>query len=167
MASTPWQHLLASAERFRTARRFPIAAYSEFMPPPRLARKPYGTEVPGPFSADDPTGWQVSEYEEAFELRPGLEHLAAELLQAMGHLGHGRPAHGISRGRLEGNPFWPPELAERAGTLGHERFVLLSPLALSRTQDDKGRVRWTLFGGSEQGPARAFWQGFWTGPGAN
>ena len=55
MASTPWQHLLASAERFRTARRFPIAAYSEFMPPPRLARKPYGTEVPGPFSADDPT----------------------------------------------------------------------------------------------------------------
>ena len=30
---------------------------------------------------------------------------------------------------------------------------MLVPLALSRTQDDKGRVRWTLFGGSEQGPA--------------
>ena len=29
----------------------------------------------------------------------------------------------------------------------------LLPLALSRTQDDKGRIRWTLFGGSEQGPA--------------
>ena len=129
------------------------------------AEKPYGTEEPGPFSADDPLGWQVSEYEEAFELRPGLEHLAAELLLAMAHLGHGRPAHGISRGRLEGNPFWPPELAERAGTLGHERYVVLAPLALSRTQDDKGRVRWTLFGGSEQGPARAFWQGFWTAPG--
>jgi hypothetical protein len=33
------------------------------------------------------------------------------------------------------------------------------PLALSRTQDDKGRIRWTLFGSSEQGPERAFWKG--------
>ena len=50
------------------------------------------------------------------------------------------------------------------GTLEHERYVVLAPLALGRTQDDKGRVRWTLFGGSEQGPARAFWRGFWTAP---
>jgi hypothetical protein len=164
MASRPWKRLLASAEQFRSPGRFPIAAYSEFMPPPRFVQKPYGTEEPGPFSPDDPIGWQVSEYEEAFELRPGLEHLAAELLRSMEHLGHGRPAHGIAPARLEGNPFWPPELAERAGALGHERYVILSPLALSRTQDDKGRVRWTLFGGSEQGPARAFWEGFWTAP---
>ena len=39
------------------------------------------------------------------------------------------------------------------------------PLALSRTQDDKGRVRWTFFGGSEQGPAKAFWRSFYTAPG--
>ena len=26
-------------------------------------------------------------------------------------------------------------------------------------------MRWTLFGGSEQGPARAFWKGFFTKPG--
>ncbi|TMQ31871.1 MAG: Zn-dependent exopeptidase M28, partial [Planctomycetota bacterium] len=39
------------------------------------------------------------------------------------------------------------------------------PLALSRTQDDKGRVQWTLFGGSEQGPARGFWKSFYTSPG--
>ena len=76
-----------------------------------------------------------------------------------------RPAHGISRARLADNPYWPPELADRAGTLAHERYVVLAPLALSQTQDDKGRVRWTLFGGSEQGPARAFWKGFWTAPG--
>src|SRR5262249_16973633 len=31
-------------------------------------------------------------------------------------------------------------------------------------QDDKGRLRWTLFGGSEQGPGRAFWRGFFTAP---
>ena len=39
------------------------------------------------------------------------------------------------------------------------------PLALSRTQDDKGRVRWTFFGGSEQGPDRAFWKSFYSAPG--
>ena len=43
--------------------------------------------------------------------------------------------------------------------------MVIAPLALSRTQDDKGRVRWTLFGGSEQGPSRAFWKGFFTAPG--
>jgi hypothetical protein len=43
--------------------------------------------------------------------------------------------------------------------------VLLLPLSLSRTQDDKGRVRWTLFGNSEQGPGRPFWRSFFTAPG--
>ena len=99
------------------------------------------------------------------ELRPGLEHLAGLLIRALEHLGNGRPAHGIARAKLEGNPYWPGELAERAGRLPHERYVVIAPLALSRTQDDKGRVRWTLFGGSEQGPARAFWRGFFTAPG--
>ena len=31
-------------------------------------------------------------------------------------------------------------------------------------KDDKGRLRWTLFGSSEQGPARPFWRGFFTAP---
>src|SRR5207245_8707683 len=98
------------------------------------------------------------------QLRPGLHKLAVQLLERIGHLCQGRPAHGIARHKLIGNPCWPPELAERAGALAHERYVTLVPLALSRTQDDKGRVRWTLFGGSEQGPARAFWKSFLTGP---
>ena len=42
--------------------------------------------------------------------------------------------------------------------------MLLLPLSLSKTQDDKGRVRWSLFGGSEQGPARPFWKSFYTAP---
>ena len=94
-----------------------------------------------------------------------MEHLAGQLVLALEHLGNGRPAHGIARAKLEGNPYWPEELAEHAGRLTHERYVVIAPLALSRTQDDKGRVRWTLFGGSEQGPARAFWKGFFTAPG--
>src|SRR6185437_139967 len=73
-------------------------------------------------------------------------------------------SHGIARAKLADNPCWPPRLADRAGRLGHERYVVLMSLALSRTQDDKGRVRWTLFGGSEQGPGRAFWEGFRSTP---
>jgi hypothetical protein len=38
-------------------------------------------------------------------------------------------------------------------------------LALSRTQDDKGRVRWTFFGSSELGPEQAFWTGCYSAPG--
>jgi len=140
-------------------------AYSEFMPPPRLGKKPYNGSGPTLFRPDDPLGWPITEYEEAFELQPGLSHLAAHLVRALEHLGCGRPAHHIGRVKLEGNPFWPPELARAAGTLAHERYVVLAPLALSRTQDDKGRVRWTLFGGSEQGPERGFWKGLAGGPG--
>ena len=165
MARQGWKRLLAGLSEFRTPGRFPIPAYSEFMPPPRMGQKPYGAEDPVLFQNGDPLGWHVTEYEEAMELRPGLEHLATQLIEAIEHLGNGRPAHGIARAKLEGNPYWPKELAERAGRLPHERYVAIAPLALSRTQDDKGRVRWTLFGGSEQGPSRAFWKGFFTAPG--
>src|SRR5207247_5692315 len=94
----------------------------------------------------------------------GLELLGRQILRALIHLGHGDTAHGISRGKLTDNPFWPENLAAAAGHLKHERYIVLLPLALSRTQDDKGRVRWTLFGGSEQGPAHAFWRAFFTAP---
>jgi len=165
MALQGWQRLLRGAPWFRGAGKYPLIAYSEFMPPPRFGRKPYnGSNTVGPLP-DDPWGWPITEYEQALELEPGLRHLAAHLVRMMEHLGHGRPAHGIARAKLENNPCWPPELAERAGTLTHERYVVLSPLALSRTQDDKGRIRWTLFGGSEQGPQRGFWKGFYTAPG--
>jgi hypothetical protein len=165
MARQGWKRLLAGMSQFRSPGRFPLEAYSEFMPPPRLGRKPYGDQDPILFDEDDPLGWHVSEYEEVMELRPGLEHLAGQLVHAMEHLGCGRPAHGIARAKLEGNPYWPSDLAEHAGRLPHEHYVVIAPLALSRTQDDKGRVRWTLFGGSEHGPARAFWKGFFTEPG--
>jgi Peptidase family M28 len=165
MGASGWKQLLEDAPQFRGEGKFPIAAYSEFMPPPRLALKPYGSTDGTVFAEDDPWGWRITEYEEARELRPGLTQVARQLLSAVAHLGRGEAAHGIAKNKLADNPYWPPELAERAGSLTHERYVLLSALALSRTQDDKGRVRWTLFGGSEHGPARPFWQGFFTAPG--
>ena len=46
MAQQGWKRLLAGVSQFRAPGRFPIAAYSEFMPPPRMGRKPYGAEDP-------------------------------------------------------------------------------------------------------------------------
>ena len=153
-----WRALTDSASWYRRAGRYPIPAYSEFMPPPRLGRKPCGEIDETLFARDDPFGWRVSAHEEEHELRPGLQHIAGELLHVVERLGRGDPAHGIAHNELRNNPFWPDEL-QQPGAPPHERFVLILPLALSRTQDDKGRIRWTLFGGSEEGPARPFWRG--------
>jgi hypothetical protein len=143
--------------------RFPIPAYSEFMPPPRFGCRPYrGILDRLFFSEEDPAGWPVTELEEALEIRPGMENIAHQVLTALRHLAKGEPAEGVARNKLTHNSYWPPELAERAGRLSHERYVIILPLALSRTQDDKGRVRWTFFGGSEQGPSRPFWKGFYS-----
>jgi hypothetical protein len=165
MPPSGWKRLLDGAPWFRGAGTYPIAAYSEFMPPPRLGLKPYGDRDPVLFTEDDPCGWHVTEFEEVFQLRPGLEKLGRQVVDRMTHLCHNRPAHGIARNKLRDNPCWPPHLAERACALPHERYVVLLPVALSRTQDDKGRIRWSLFGGSEQGPARPFWKCFFAAPG--
>ncbi|MFO0843901.1 MAG: M28 family peptidase [Gemmataceae bacterium] len=160
-----WKRLLADEDWCHGKGAFPLPAYSECMPPPWVGRKPYPhlNEVPSP--QDGEYGWTVTEYEQEQELRPGLEYLAAGLLHEMVKLGLGKPSHCLTKERLRDNPAWPAELASRAGRLPHERYVLLATLALSRTQDDKGRVPWTLFGASEQGPGKGFWRGFFTAPG--
>ncbi len=162
-----WKHLLAGYPWFQGAGRFPLPAYSEFMPPPRLGGSPYGAIESLIFAEDDPYGWRISEIEQAYELNPGFENIARQILGQLLELGRGLPAHHIAghqRRNLADNPYWPPEIALRAGHLEHERYVTFLPLALSRTQDDMGRVRWTLFGGSEQGPERAFWKSFYSAP---
>lgn len=165
-----WRELVQGHPWFAGEGSYPIPAYSEFMPAPRVGRTAYGDVDPLLFSKDDPYGWRVSEIEEQFELQPGLESIAKQVLEQLSKLGTGKPAYqigGHKRRNLEGNPYWPPELdqAAQAGRLEHERYVILLPLALSKTQDDLGRVRWTFFGSSEQGPERAFWKGFYTAPG--
>ena len=167
MAEQGWKRLTTGAAWFRGPGEYPIAAYSEFMPPPRLGRKPYD-RPDDPASAEvfdpaDPWGWKISAYEEALELQPGLLHVGEELLGVLRHLGRGEAAHGIARYKLRDNPYWP-EALDRRGAPPGERYVVLLSLALSRTQDDKGRVRWTLFGASHLGPGRAFWRGFFAAP---
>ncbi|MDE3088516.1 MAG: M28 family peptidase [Chloroflexota bacterium] len=163
-----WKALVKGYPWFAGDGKYPIPAYSEFMPPPRLGRRPYGATDTWLFSDDAPFDWCVPEIEEEYELRPGLENIAQHVVQQLLELGENKPANHIAghrRRNLENNPYWSPAIAARAGTLEHERYVVLLPLALSKTQDDMGRVRWTFFGGSEQGPERAFWKSFYAAPG--
>jgi hypothetical protein len=165
MARTGWSRLIPRDDWCRGSDGFRIDAYSEFVPPPRVGWKPYG---PVPvnryvFSTDDPFGWQIHEFDEALELQPGFHQIARQLMARLKRLQDGNPDTGLPRHVSRNNPFWPPELA--GANLQNDPCVLLLPLALSRTQDDKGRVRWTLFGNSEQGPGKAFWKSFFTAPG--
>jgi hypothetical protein len=166
MARTGWPNLIPSKGALQSSGAVRIDAYSEYMPPPRVGWKPYG---PVPlnshlFSPDDPFGWKVHEFDQALELQPGLHQIARQLMTRLKRLLEGNPEAGLPRHVSENNPFWPPELAA-GSNVPHDRCVLLLPLALSRTQDDKGRVRWTLFGNSEQGPGKVFWKSFFTAPG--
>ena len=162
-----WPILLQKYPWFRCNGCYPISAYSEFMPPPFLGRKPYGKPDFRLFSEDDPFGWKITEMEEENELKPGIEHIGQQIMHNIVKLGKGITQHFISGHggeNLRNNPYWPSELAARAGSLSHERYVVLLPLMLSRTQDDKGRVIWTFFGNSIHDPETSFWKSFYTSP---
>jgi hypothetical protein len=130
------------------------------MPPPFLRPKPYELVWPGPAGTDG-DAFEISEYEQANELEPGLARVASHLLGELENLITGRPSE-LSRTLLTDNAAWPAELAEaaRVGRLARSQLVLILPLALSRTQDDKGNVPWTLFGASDEAVGRPFWRSF-------
>ena len=163
-----WQKLVEGYPWFVGEGCYPLPAYSEFMPSPRVGVSPYGGDIDKTlFAEDDPYGWRVPEVEEEYELRPGLAQIATQVLGYLTRFGRGAKDYrvvGRERRMLEGNPYWSPELDARLGSFERERYVTLMPLALGKSQDYLGRVRWTLFGNSEQGPERAFWQSFYTAP---
>jgi hypothetical protein len=159
-----WEQIEAEARvAFHGDGRFPLRAYSEFMPPPYVGIKPYAPNRAATATCLNVSGGNaldIDEYEQAHDLEPGLAQIAEHLLSKLVKLVSGRP-HSLSQALLEGNPAWPAELATAAsaGRLGHDPLVLICPLALSRTQDDKGNERWTLFGASHDRPAASFWHG--------
>src|SRR5258708_2059728 len=62
MATKGWKALLEGAPWFRGKGKYPIDAYSEYIPPPRPYCKPYvKAEMP---AGVDEYGWPVSAYEE-------------------------------------------------------------------------------------------------------
>jgi Peptidase family M28 len=155
-----WSQLETEAKgAFRGKGRLPLRAYSEFMPPPQVGIKPYGAWR-DPQVAMGEDEFAISEYEQVQELAPGLSRIAEHVIFELEKLTRGEP-HALSRTLLEGNPAWPAELAEAAkdGRL-RDAVCIIMPLALSRTQDDKGNARWTMLGASNAGPASPFWESF-------
>ncbi len=162
--SDAWEQIEAEArDAFHTTRRFPLRAYSEFMPPPYVGIKPYApdcADAPTSFAVTGADALDIDEYEQAHDLEPGLERIADHLLSEFGRLVRGQ-TRAVSRTLLEGNPAWPGELADaaNAGKLSHDPLVVVCPIALSRTQDDKGNNPWTLFGASHEPAGAPFWNG--------
>jgi hypothetical protein len=165
MSAQGWDKLLTDVPRYGRKAPFRIMAYSEMMPSPWIGWRPYGADHPAPRNPEDPFTWLVNEREQIMELGPGLQLIVRQVLPALQRLDREQPAQGINRAKLEGNPYWPKELSELPGAIPHERYVTFLPLALSKAQDDKGRVRWMFYGSSEQGPDRAFWKSFYSAPG--
>ena len=162
---TSWEAIEAEArDAFVGEGRFPLPAYSEYMPSPYVVVKPY---APGraagacTLGASGDDAMDVTEEEQAHEIAPGLGKIAGHLLTELERLVQGQP-HGFSRTLLGDNAAWPRALAESAPArrAAGEPIVIALALCLSRTQDDKGNVRWTLFGVSHDGPAAAFWRSF-------
>src|SRR5262249_7211206 len=96
---------------FRGKGRFPLRAYSEFMPAPFVGWKPCargtGREVARLGACE------IDEYEWAQEVAPGLDRIAGHVLHELGKLMRGEP-HTLSRSLLAKNPAWPDELAAAA-----------------------------------------------------
>jgi hypothetical protein len=138
----------------------PVPAYSEFLPAPLVARKPTGAWTDEVRIEGDEHGWRIPAREAMRELTPGLAAVAAALAPRLIALAAGVDrVPGLSRDLLDGNPYLP------SAPLPGPPALAVVGLALTRTQDDKGRVRWTLLGGSERGPAAAWWAGLFTAPG--
>jgi len=99
-----WSRIEAEARHaFSGEGRFPLPAYSELMPPPWVGIKPYqphrrSAAATAMATAED--ALDVTEYEQAQELAPGLAQVAARVLAELRKLESGA-AHGMSRTLLE------------------------------------------------------------------
>jgi hypothetical protein len=158
-----WDEIEAEArDAFASEGRFPLPAYSEFMPAPWVGIKPYAPSLAARActALHDGNTLDITEYEQG-EIELGLYYIAQRVTRELDQLIAGRP-HELSAALLEGNPAWPGELVASAALRREagQPLVLALALALSRTQDDKGNVRWTLFGLSHDGPGAAFWRSF-------
>ena len=164
MNATGWKRLLEESAWCRGVDRFPLRPYSEYVPPPWVVAKPYGLAESYVYSPRDNWGWHVHEFAQVHELRRGLPDLARHVFHQVVKLGQGLPTTQIPRRTLQDNPYWPAELAARRRPADARALRLLLALALSRRRTTRAACRWTLFGASEQGPAKAFWEGFFAGP---
>jgi hypothetical protein len=165
MSEQAWARLEKEASTvYRGEGRFPLRAYSEFMPPPYVGIKPYEVhrdEHASTAHSARGDALDITEAEQAQELEAGIQRIGAHVVHELGKLLAGS-SHALSKTLLTNNLAWPAELeaACERGALKHDPIVVFTSVALSRTQDDLGNVRWTLFGSSHDGAAAPFWGSF-------
>ena len=165
MSDGAWNRIeREAASCHRGEGRFPLRAYSEFMPPPYVGIKPYASRRDDHATtahSERVDALDISETEQAQELEAGIVRIGSHIVHELARLLSGSP-HALSKTLLTGNPAWPAELQAACdrGALKHDPLVLLASIALSRTQDDLGNVRWTLFGASHEGASAPFWGSF-------
>ncbi|MCX6258298.1 MAG: M28 family peptidase [Bacteroidia bacterium] len=158
-----WKELRNKITHDAKGIKFRLPAYSEFMPSPVIDCNDHVFTDHDIFSDDNLNGWNITEMEEELELKPGIENIGTQVMQHLIKLGKGLPEYhigGHGNQNLTNNPYWPDDLAKNAGKLKNEQYIVFLPMMLSRTQDDKGRVRWTFFGNSIDDPEQVFWKCF-------
>jgi hypothetical protein len=122
----------------RPPARYPIRAYSEFLPAPKGGARPYefrldsrstvekSVERRRHYRRDRPSEFQVPLFDEIRVLRPGLTHLTRDWLKSLKTTGP---------------------------------VAALFSVSLTETQDWKGMTPWTVLGGAEGNPEEEFWRG--------
>lgn len=99
-------------------------------------------------------------YEELRHVRPGLRYLAEHWLADMRQLVRGdRPGgntlKGIPATYVRENPYWPSDIPK----FPNRPVVSLTPLAMTRINEDLGRTRpWAVYGATELDWEEAFWR---------
>ncbi len=166
--SNGWRSFLKGYPWFSGEKKYRLEAYSEFMPPAMTGINPCnGSAYPWIFSEEDNFGWKIPEIEEEYQLKPGVDKIGRQIIVQMNELGYGTlPVSlvGHHQSVFANNIFWSEELAACQGNIKHEKYITIMPFTLSKTKDDKGRIHWTFFGASEQGPEKAFWKSFYEAP---
>ena len=162
-----WSRLLADDDWCRGRGRFPLPAYSEYLPPPYLFPKPYGDARP-PLGAP---GRRLRLADHRIRGRTGTGARAWKSSPAMRctqlvRLGRGQPTPHISRSKLRNNPYWPASLAARAGQ-SHPRTLRAAavrrPCRAPRTT--RAACAGRCSAAASRGRARPFWRSFFTAPG--
>ena len=69
-----WKKFLTGYQLFSCIGCYSVTAFSVFLTPTRLGYKPYGKPDNRILEEDDPFGWKISEMEEEYELKPGIEY---------------------------------------------------------------------------------------------
>ena len=163
MSEQGWKRLTAGTPWFAGAGNYPIAAYSEFMPPPALEKSPTATATQGCSTQPILGAGGLPSTKRRSSCSRACSRSRRNCCTCCGIWPAANRPTGSPPASCETIRFGRRSCTPK-GAPAEERCTLLLPLALSRTQDDKGRVRWTLFGGSEDGPGRAFWRGFFAAP---